>query len=143
MPVRSLGIGTGNAKLADTASLASSLAGRLQVALPSFFLQDERNFLRSLPCKPLALAWSEHSLETVDFSVVDFAIGVGLAAGAAFAAGAGADFAAGAGAGAAGVCANAGPATSASVRAEAVRNDENFMACDLVDAEPALVKRSS
>jgi hypothetical protein len=35
-----------------------------QAALPPCLLQLERNALRFLPCRPWALAWSEHALET-------------------------------------------------------------------------------
>jgi hypothetical protein len=48
-----------------------------QAALPPFFLHWERNAFRGLPCRPLALAWSEHAFETACF-----AGSVGFAAGA-------------------------------------------------------------
>src|SRR6185437_2209828 len=59
------------------------------------FLQSERNFLRSLPCRPLASASFEHSSEAAVrgfWAFSAFAAGAGLAAGA-------------------GVCASAEPAS--------------------------------
>lgn len=70
--------------------------GRLarQPGFAAFFLQSARNFRRSLPCSPLALASAEHSLDTAFVSEA--------------AAGAAAD-----GAGAAGVVGGAGVWASA------------------------------
>jgi hypothetical protein len=39
-----------------------------QAALPPFFLHCERNAFRGLPCRPLAVAWSEHAFETACFA---------------------------------------------------------------------------
>ena len=52
------------------------------------FLHSERNFLRSLPCSPLASASLEHSIDSGLWTFAGFAIGAGaavsdLAAGAA------------------------------------------------------------
>jgi hypothetical protein len=48
-----------------------------QAALPPFFLHLERNAFRGLPCRPLAVAWSEHA-----FEIACFAGSAGFAAGA-------------------------------------------------------------
>ncbi len=50
-----------------------------QAALPPFLLHLDRNALRSLPCNPLAVAWSEHAFETAFLlvSLVDFAAELG------------------------------------------------------------------
>ena len=57
--------------------------------MPPFLLHADRKALRSLPCRPLAVAWSEHAFEIafLSASVVAFAAGadrpaVGFVAGA-------------------------------------------------------------
>ena len=54
---------------------AGNHAALRQAALPPRLLHAERKALRSLPCRPLAVAWSEHAFEITFLSVslVDFA----------------------------------------------------------------------
>src|SRR5262249_112647 len=51
--------------------------------LPPLRLHSDLNFLRSLPCKPLALAWSEQAFE-IAFLSVAAAAAAGSAAGGGF-----------------------------------------------------------
>jgi hypothetical protein len=74
--------------------------------LPPAFLQAKRNFLRALPCRPLALAWSLQ-----DFDIADFSLGLAAA---------GADGDAGAGAGVCAKAAVAFPTKSASATQRAI-----------------------
>jgi hypothetical protein len=91
-----------------------------QAALPPFLLHSDRNFLRSLPCRPLAVAWSEHSFETAFLSV-----SVGFAAAAD---GAAAGFIVGAG-----CCAKAALAPIRTTHADSIKLFENLIATSPVD----------
>jgi hypothetical protein len=91
-----------------------------QAALPPFLLHSDRNFLRSLPCRPLAVAWSEHSFETAFLSV-----SVGFAAAAD---GAAAGFMVGAG-----CCAKAALAPIRTTHADSIKLFENLIATSPVD----------
>jgi len=55
---------------------APGSAGSHHCGVPPLLLHSDRNFLRALPCRPLASAWSEHALEVA-------CLPVGLATGAA------------------------------------------------------------
>src|SRR6202000_653145 len=85
------------------------LAGAPPLAACSF-LQSERNFLRSLPCRPLASASLEHSSEP---AVRGFSAFFSVAAGAA--------------AGAVEVCAKAAPANSSEVASARVAAREDIV----------------
>jgi hypothetical protein len=49
--------------------------------LPPFLLHAERKALRALPCRPFAVAWSEHALETAFLSAGADCPATGLAPG--------------------------------------------------------------
>jgi hypothetical protein len=100
------------------AGQAAAEAG--QAALPPFLLHSDRNVLRSLPCRPLAVAWSEHAFETAFLSV-----SVGFAAAADCAA---AGFVVGAG-----CCAKAALEPISTTHADSIKLFENLIATSPVD----------